>query len=198
VFAFPLVMGAISVGALEIHRGREGELSAAELADGLLFADAALPRVLDHLSGSDAVDGPQLPSSGFEYRWAEVHQATGMISVQLASDLTVALLRWRATPTSPAAAYRRWPVMWSSAGYGLTQIPTTQVQRAPAAERPETEHNPMLDERITQTLVDLADTLVLGFDGIEFLHTLTERCVQLLDVDAAGILLIDSGAPSIW
>jgi hypothetical protein len=56
----------------------------------------------------------------------------------------------------------------------------------------------MLDERITQTLVDLADTLVLGFDGIEFLHTLTERCVQLLDVDAAGILLIDSGAPSIW
>ena len=49
----------------------------------------------------------------------------------------------------------------------------------------------MLDRRITQTLVELADTLVLGFDGIEFLHTLTERCVQLLDVDAAGILLID-------
>jgi GAF domain-containing protein len=49
----------------------------------------------------------------------------------------------------------------------------------------------MLDQRITQTLVELADTLVLGFDGIEFLHTLTERCVQLLDVDAAGILLID-------
>ena len=48
-----------------------------------------------------------------------------------------------------------------------------------------------MDQRITQTLVELADTLVLGFDGIEFLHTLTERCVQLLDVDAAGILLID-------
>lgn len=49
----------------------------------------------------------------------------------------------------------------------------------------------MLDQRITETLVELADTLVLGFDGIDFLHTLTERCVQLLDVDAAGILLID-------
>jgi GAF domain-containing protein len=49
----------------------------------------------------------------------------------------------------------------------------------------------MLDRRVTQTLVELADTLVLGFDGIEFLHTLTERCVQLLDVDAAGILLVD-------
>jgi GAF domain-containing protein len=49
----------------------------------------------------------------------------------------------------------------------------------------------MLDNRITETLVELADTLVLGFDGIDFLHTLTERCVQLLGVDAAGILLID-------
>jgi GAF domain-containing protein len=49
----------------------------------------------------------------------------------------------------------------------------------------------VLDQRITETLVELADTLVLGFDGIDFLHTLTERCVQLLDVDAAGILLVD-------
>jgi hypothetical protein len=96
VFAFPLVMGAISVGALEIHRGREGELSAAELAEALLFADAALPRVLDHLAGPGAVDGPDLPSSGFEYRWAEVHQATGMVSVQMDSNLTVAFLRLRA------------------------------------------------------------------------------------------------------
>jgi hypothetical protein len=96
VFAFPLVMGAISVGALEVHRDREGELSAAELAEVLLFADAALPRVLDHLSGSGTTDGSDLPSSGFEYRWAEVHQATGMVSVQLDSDLTVAFLRLRA------------------------------------------------------------------------------------------------------
>lgn len=96
VFAFPLVMGAIAVGALEIHRGREGELMAAELAEALLFAEAVLPRVLDHLSGLGIVEGPELPSSGFEYRWAEVHQATGMVSVQLGSDLTVAFLRLRA------------------------------------------------------------------------------------------------------
>lgn len=49
----------------------------------------------------------------------------------------------------------------------------------------------MLDRRIAQTFVDLADTLVLGFDAIDFLHTLTERCVELLDVDAVGILLAD-------
>lgn len=96
VFAFPLVMGAISVGALEIHRGWEGGLSVAELAEVLLFTDAALPRVLEHLSGPGTTGEPDLPSSGFEYRWAEVHQATGMVSVQLDSDLTVAFLRLRA------------------------------------------------------------------------------------------------------
>lgn len=49
----------------------------------------------------------------------------------------------------------------------------------------------MLDRRVAQTFVELADTLVLGFDTIDFLHTLTERCVELLEVDAAGILLVD-------
>src|SRR6266566_5693936 len=49
-----------------------------------------------------------------------------------------------------------------------------------------------VDERLAQTFVELADTLVAGFDLMEFLHTLTERCVELLGVDAAGLLLTDS------
>ena len=44
-------------------------------------------------------------------------------------------------------------------------------------------------ERLAQTFVELADTLVVGYDLIEFLQTLTERCVELLEVDAAGLLL---------
>ena len=42
-----------------------------------------------------------------------------------------------------------------------------------------------VDERLAQAFVELADTLVAGFDLMEFLHTLTERCVELLEVDAA-------------
>jgi GAF domain-containing protein len=49
----------------------------------------------------------------------------------------------------------------------------------------------MLDQRIAQTFVELADTLVADFDIIDLLHTLTERAVDLLGVDAAGILLVD-------
>jgi transcriptional regulator with GAF, ATPase, and Fis domain len=49
-----------------------------------------------------------------------------------------------------------------------------------------------VDERLAKTFVELADTLVGGFDLMEFLHMLTERCVELLEVDAAGLLLPDA------
>ncbi|MFS8096941.1 GAF and ANTAR domain-containing protein [Lentzea alba] len=56
----------------------------------------------------------------------------------------------------------------------------------------------MPDQRVTQTFVELADTLVERFDSIEFLHVLAERSVELLPVDAAGILLADDqGALSL-
>ena len=47
------------------------------------------------------------------------------------------------------------------------------------------------DYRLAPVFVELADTLLAGFDLAEFLHTLTLRCVQVLPVDAAGILLTD-------
>src|SRR5579862_8853916 len=46
-------------------------------------------------------------------------------------------------------------------------------------------------ELLSETFVELTDTMVAGFDVIDFLHTLTERSVQLLDVSAAGLLLAD-------
>ena len=44
---------------------------------------------------------------------------------------------------------------------------------------------------LADVLVEMADTLVDDFDVIDFLHVLSERCVQLLGVSAAGILLTD-------
>ncbi len=44
---------------------------------------------------------------------------------------------------------------------------------------------------LSETFVELTDTMVADFDVIDFLHVLTNRSVQLLDVSAAGLLLAD-------
>jgi transcriptional regulator with GAF, ATPase, and Fis domain len=44
---------------------------------------------------------------------------------------------------------------------------------------------------LSETFVELTDTMVAGFDMIDFLHVLTDRSVLLLDVSAAGLLLAD-------
>ncbi len=48
------------------------------------------------------------------------------------------------------------------------------------------------EELIGRTFVELADTLVEDYDVIEFLHLLAERCVQLLGVSEAGVLMFDA------
>ncbi|MCW2636994.1 MAG: hypothetical protein JWQ99_3361 [Blastococcus sp.] len=47
------------------------------------------------------------------------------------------------------------------------------------------------EQRLTEVFVELADTLVEGFDVVDFLQVLTERCVELVDTDAAGLMLDD-------
>ena len=42
---------------------------------------------------------------------------------------------------------------------------------------------------LAQAFVELADTLVADFDVVELLTVLTDRCVDVLDVEAAGIML---------
>lgn len=49
----------------------------------------------------------------------------------------------------------------------------------------------MNNERLVETFVELADTLIDDFDVIDFLHLLVDRSVELLDIDAAGLLLAD-------
>jgi hypothetical protein len=94
VFAFPLRIGAITVGAMDLYRDTIGDLSAGEMSAALLAADAAAIALL-HLDtdGDDAFE-PSADTRA-DYR-LHVHQATGMVSVQLKVPVEEALLRLRA------------------------------------------------------------------------------------------------------
>jgi transcriptional regulator with GAF, ATPase, and Fis domain len=44
---------------------------------------------------------------------------------------------------------------------------------------------------LARAFVELADTLVADFDVVDFLHVLANRCVELVGVQAAGLMLAD-------
>jgi AmiR/NasT family two-component response regulator len=91
VFAFPLRVGAIRVGVLDLYRDRAGPLSTDELAEALSFADAATLLLLHEQASTAASSAvPVLDDR------AEVHQATGVVSVQAAVGLAEALVLLRA------------------------------------------------------------------------------------------------------
>src|SRR3984885_8621913 len=48
------------------------------------------------------------------------------------------------------------------------------------------------EERIVETFVELADTMVDHFDVIEFLHRLVERALELMDCAEVGLLLANA------
>jgi GAF domain-containing protein len=51
---------------------------------------------------------------------------------------------------------------------------------------------PELEEHLSRTFVELADTLVDDFDVVDLYAVLAERCVELFDVSAAGLVLADT------
>ena len=109
VFAFPLRMGGIRLGVLDLYRDRAGALSGEELAEALSFADAATT-VLLHLQSLDHDVGWPLGVLPLVEDRAEVHQATGMVSVQAGVSLgqALALLQARAFATGgPISALAR-------------------------------------------------------------------------------------------
>lgn len=95
VYSFPLQIGVIKVGVLELYRDQPGPLTAAELAGALLCADVALWVLLGLRAGADPdVAAPQ--RLGLDMQRAEIHRATGMVMVQLAISAESALATLRA------------------------------------------------------------------------------------------------------
>lgn len=95
VFAFPLALGAARIGVLVLYRDRSGELSTDELAYGLVLADVATHMVLGLQAGAPA-DALHEILAKEPRHWAEIHQATGILSVQLRVPLDEAFVRLRA------------------------------------------------------------------------------------------------------
>ncbi|WP_369138928.1 ANTAR domain-containing protein [Modestobacter versicolor] len=91
VFAFPLRVGAIQLGVLDLYRDTAGPLTGAELAEALCFADAATALLL-HLQ-AEVHGGGGLAAVDDR---AEVHQATGVVSVHAGVTLVDALTLLRA------------------------------------------------------------------------------------------------------
>jgi GAF domain-containing protein len=95
VFAFPMQVGGARLGVLDVYRNEVGSLSVVELTEALTFAQVATAAVLDGQERSaeggvvDGLDG------AFESRY-ELHQAQGMIMVQLGISLADAMVRLRA------------------------------------------------------------------------------------------------------
>ena len=95
VFAFPLQIGTNRIGVLVLYRDRPGALSGDELAYGLVLADVATQVILGLQAGAAADTLHELLASEPPH-WAEVHQATGMLAVQLGVGLDEAFVRLRA------------------------------------------------------------------------------------------------------
>jgi len=94
VFALPLQWGAVNLGVLDLYRRKPGALDDAQLRDAIAAADAAALMMLGLRTEPDH-SGAAWLDHAVAYR-AEIHQATGMVSVQLDVPAAEALARLRA------------------------------------------------------------------------------------------------------
>jgi len=95
VFGFPVSIGDVHLGALNLYRDRPGPLTSDQHADALVVADVAARAIITMQAAAEPGElGPELEASG-NFRFV-VHQAAGMVSVQLGVPVAEALVRLRA------------------------------------------------------------------------------------------------------
>lgn len=94
IFAFPLRVGVIVLGVLTGHRADPGPMSPARLTDTFVLAGSLSSLLIGMAAHPDAPTA--LLADGQDLHFAEVHQATGMLSAQLGITPGRALVRLRA------------------------------------------------------------------------------------------------------
>jgi GAF domain-containing protein len=95
VFAFPLQIGAVRLGVLDIFRARPGALSDDDLAQALTIADVAVAALLDQQENATARGAADALDGAIGHR-APLFQAQGMVMVQLGVSLDEAMSVLRA------------------------------------------------------------------------------------------------------
>jgi GAF domain-containing protein len=95
VFGFPLRLGAIRLGALNLYRDRPGSLTGEQHADALVMADIAARAVLMLQANAPPGRVAEELLAGADFQYV-AHQASGMISAQLDVSVGQALIRLRA------------------------------------------------------------------------------------------------------
>jgi GAF domain/ANTAR domain len=95
VFGFPLQVGAVRLGALNLYRDRPGPFGEDQHADALVMADVAAQAVLLMQAGAPLGELAAELEAGGDFRYV-VHQASGMVAAQLDVSVGVALIRLRA------------------------------------------------------------------------------------------------------
>ena len=95
VFGFPLQVGSVRLGALNLCRDRPGPLSDAQHADALVMAGIAAQAVLVLQAGAPPDELASELGAGADFHYV-VHQASGMVAAQLEVSVGQALVRLRA------------------------------------------------------------------------------------------------------
>ena len=95
LFGFPLRIGTVRLGALDLYRDWPGPLSDEQHAAALALASIVARWVLEAEAGAPSDTVPSELEAGADFHFV-VHNAAGMISVQHGISVTDALIRLRA------------------------------------------------------------------------------------------------------
>lgn len=92
VMVFPLQVGAVRLGTLDLYSRTSGAWPPAQWADGAALTESITYALLDRVDDDHGGRGRLAPAVSYQ----EVNIATGMVAAQLAIDLHEAFVRLRA------------------------------------------------------------------------------------------------------